>query len=148
MNTNLQTPNRPIGSAIDIVDDSPNIAGQLDSFPPNAQPFTSSFHSLDNIATRPHLHTSTRAQDAIALETNAHDDSNDGIPLLPPTDQPFTSSGYDGQAQDSMTPAFAGQLQGMKLVPDPPDLEYWRHRLFHIDEMVTLTEDEYVNYSP
>jgi hypothetical protein len=32
----------------------------------------------------------------------------------------------------------------MKLVPDPPDLEYWREKLFNVDETITLTEDQYV----
>jgi glutathione S-transferase len=31
----------------------------------------------------------------------------------------------------------------LKIVPNPPDLEIWRERLFHVDEPVTLTEDQY-----
>lgn len=33
--------------------------------------------------------------------------------------------------------------KGMKLVPDPPDLELWREKLFNVDGMVILSEDQY-----
>jgi glutathione S-transferase len=36
-----------------------------------------------------------------------------------------------------------GQFQGLKLIPNPPDLEQWRERLFHVDDMITLTEEQY-----
>ena len=35
-----------------------------------------------------------------------------------------------------------GQFQGLKLIPNPPDLEQWRERLFHVDDMITLTEEQ------
>ena len=35
-------------------------------------------------------------------------------------------------------------LEGLKLVPNPPDLEVWREKLFHIEEPITLTEEECV----
>lgn len=31
-----------------------------------------------------------------------------------------------------------------KIVVDPPNLADWRQRLFNVDEMITLSEDEYV----
>jgi hypothetical protein len=39
--------------------------------------------------------------------------------------------------------SFPGHLQGMKLVRDPPDLDTWRKILFHVDEMITLSEEQY-----
>ncbi|EAW10610.1 glutathione S-transferase family protein [Aspergillus clavatus NRRL 1] len=39
-------------------------------------------------------------------------------------------------------------LKDMKLVPDPPDLEYWREKLFNVDDMITLTEDQFRTYFP
>ncbi|GIK03188.1 hypothetical protein Aspvir_007257 [Aspergillus viridinutans] len=41
-----------------------------------------------------------------------------------------------------------GCLKDMKLVPDPPDLEYWREKLFNVDETITLTEDQFRTYFP
>ncbi|KAF7170098.1 hypothetical protein CNMCM5623_002647 [Aspergillus felis] len=41
-----------------------------------------------------------------------------------------------------------GGLKDMKLVPDPPDLEYWREKLFNVDETITLTEDQFRTYFP
>lgn len=37
-----------------------------------------------------------------------------------------------------------GQFEGLRLIPNPPDLESWREKLFHVDDTITLTEDEYV----
>lgn len=31
-----------------------------------------------------------------------------------------------------------------RVVPNPPDLEAWRQKLFDVDEMITLSEEEYV----
>lgn len=36
-----------------------------------------------------------------------------------------------------------GQFQGLKLIPNPPNLDEWREKLFHVDEMITLTEEQY-----
>jgi len=46
-------------------------------------------------------------------------------------------AGVDGVAvkQDA-------HLEGLKLVPDPPALEAWRQRLFGVDGLVGLSEDE------
>jgi hypothetical protein len=51
------------------------------------------------------------------------------------------SDGYSVAAEFSK---HDGGLKDMKLVADPPDLEYWREKLFNVDEMITLTEDQYV----
>jgi glutathione S-transferase len=36
-----------------------------------------------------------------------------------------------------------GQIEGLRLVANPPDLHVWREKLFHVDDTITLTEDEY-----
>ncbi|MCJ1470792.1 hypothetical protein MMC07_009439 [Pseudocyphellaria aurata] len=41
-----------------------------------------------------------------------------------------------------------GHFSNLKMVPDPPNLEEWRKRLFNVDEMITLTEDEFQTYFP
>ncbi|XHG01302.1 hypothetical protein AWENTII_004691 [Aspergillus wentii] len=38
--------------------------------------------------------------------------------------------------------------KGMKLVPDPPDLDAWREKLFNIDEVITLSEEQFQTYFP
>lgn len=35
-------------------------------------------------------------------------------------------------------------LGGLKIVPNPPDLDAWRARLFNVDEPITFTEEQYV----
>lgn len=36
----------------------------------------------------------------------------------------------------------SGQFKGLKLVAEPPDLEAWRRRLFDVDDIITLNEEE------
>lgn len=35
-----------------------------------------------------------------------------------------------------------GHFSNMKIVPDPPNLDVWRQRLFDVDDPISLTEDE------
>ena len=52
-----------------------------------------------------------------------------------------------GDGLDVSTAAAAelkdSHLGGLKIVPNPPDLDAWRGRLFNVDEPVTLTEEQY-----
>jgi hypothetical protein len=43
---------------------------------------------------------------------------------------------------DSPTKEIGGHFGGMKAVANPPDLKQWREKLFNVNEMITLTEDE------
>ena len=45
----------------------------------------------------------------------------------------------DGEATD-------GHFRNLKMIPNPPNLEEWRNRLFDVDETIILTEDEYVDF--
>ena len=36
-----------------------------------------------------------------------------------------------------------GHFANMKNIPNPPDLEAWRERLFHANDVITMSEDEY-----
>ncbi|KAL2215799.1 putative glutathione transferase [Thermoascus aurantiacus ATCC 26904] len=36
----------------------------------------------------------------------------------------------------------------MKLIPNPPDLQAWRERLFNVDETIVLTEEQFQTYFP
>ncbi|KAH8697566.1 hypothetical protein BGW36DRAFT_397245 [Talaromyces proteolyticus] len=36
----------------------------------------------------------------------------------------------------------------MKLIPNPPDLNVWRERLFNVDEPIALTEEQFKTYFP
>jgi glutathione S-transferase len=33
-------------------------------------------------------------------------------------------------------------LEGLRLIPDPPELETWRQRLFDVDDMIVVSEEE------
>ncbi|KAL6717874.1 hypothetical protein ACLMJK_003959 [Lecanora helva] len=42
----------------------------------------------------------------------------------------------------------AGHFSDMKIVPNPPRLDEWRRRLFDVDDVIALTEDEFQTYFP
>ena len=48
------------------------------------------------------------------------------------------------QVPESMSEKKEGHFSNMKSIPNPPDLDGWRERLFHVNETITMTEDEYV----
>ncbi|KAJ9647863.1 hypothetical protein H2199_001639 [Coniosporium tulheliwenetii] len=39
-------------------------------------------------------------------------------------------------------------LKGLKRIPDPPNLEAWRQKLFNVDDTIVLTEDQLQTYFP
>lgn len=50
---------------------------------------------------------------------------------------------HQGARDEDDTPlSNHGQFHGLKLIANPPDLEEWREKLFHVDEMITLTEEQ------
>jgi glutathione S-transferase len=49
---------------------------------------------------------------------------------------------------DETTLANHGQFKGLKLIPNPPNLEEWRQRLFDVDDIITLTEEQFQTYFP
>ncbi|KAF1831852.1 hypothetical protein BDW02DRAFT_605319 [Decorospora gaudefroyi] len=51
-------------------------------------------------------------------------------------------------AKDDAPLSNHGQFQNLKLIPHPPDLEEWREKLFHVDDMITLTEEQFQTYFP
>lgn len=145
MDSNLSraSSSRSLASTIGIVDEVPALTGQVGSFNPG--PLFTSFRAIDNVGTQQSLPNATHAQHPIALEGGVQHGPNDGIQLLQSAEQSFQQSGFDGLAGDAATSTgFAGQLQGMKLNPNPPDLEYWRGRLFNVDEPITMSEEQYV----
>ena len=44
--------------------------------------------------------------------------------------------------QQPYEPKADAHLEGLKLVPDPPDLDVWRQRLFDVDDMIVVSEEE------
>lgn len=133
---------RPIASTIGIVDETPSLPGQVGPFNPG--PVSTSFRAFDNVGTQQFSQHANQAQGTIALQGTTQHGSNDGIPFVQ-SGQSFQQPGYGGLPGDATaSTSFAGQLQGMKLIPNPPDLEYWRERLFNVDEVITMTEEQYV----
>ena len=56
-----------------------------------------------------------------------------------------TGSSSIRQPGNSGPPAFpSSNFEGLKLVSNPPDLQQWREKLFNVDELIVLTENEYV----
>lgn len=57
----------------------------------------------------------------------------------------FTMDGQNPVVQESMLPGDKshGKLPG-KIVVDPPDLQTWREKLFNVDDLMVLTDEQYV----
>lgn len=64
-----------------------------------------------------------------------------GSEHVSPSGDPGDGSEVAGEITDS-------HMGSMKIVPDPPDLEAWRERLFNVDEPITLTEEQYNSFCP
>ncbi|CAL5874622.1 uncharacterized protein PFLUO_LOCUS8919 [Penicillium psychrofluorescens] len=83
-------------------------------------------------------------QGGAAVGNNARAAQNNHANAMPPPDRPELRN---LESLDSVD--YAGQLCGMKLIADPPDLEYWRDRLFNVDEeVITVSEQEFQTYFP
>ncbi|MCJ1475888.1 hypothetical protein MMC13_004552 [Lambiella insularis] len=41
-----------------------------------------------------------------------------------------------------------GHFDNAKSIPNPPNLQAWRERLFHVNETITLSEDDFLTYFP
>lgn len=57
-------------------------------------------------------------------------------PAMPPG-----AAAAPGPEASADAPRAGGRLGG-KIVVDPPDLEEWRERLFNVDEMIVLTQEQ------
>lgn len=61
--------------------------------------------------------------------------------------EPQTEYGHNQDADDTPVTSH-GQFEGLKLIAHPPNLSEWRDKLFHVDDTVTLTENEFQTYFP
>ncbi|KAI9683182.1 MAG: hypothetical protein M1829_005973 [Trizodia sp. TS-e1964] len=68
------------------------------------------------------------------------------VPLS--SNSPAVPAQEDHEYLTAEQPKRDGHNDHMKFIPNPPDLEMWRNRLFNVDEMITLTEEEYQTYFP
>ncbi|KAJ5286639.1 hypothetical protein N7478_002325 [Penicillium angulare] len=126
---------RPLTS-MPIVD-STGLAPPLGPFP-DSQAFAA-FRAIEQ---QP-LQNVTQAQHAMALQNNGHipPHPHQGIMMLQ-SEQALQQGNYGALEPEEAEPTnFAGHLTGMRLVPNPPDLEFWRDRLFNVDDVITLTEE-------
>jgi glutathione S-transferase len=87
------------------------------------------------------------SQNSLAMVNHAHGAHNTSFAMLQSPVQPFQPDFVETDAESVGPTTFSGpgELRGFKVVPNPPHLDYWRDRLFNVDEMITLSEDEYVD---
>lgn len=135
----VQPPPQSIPTTSHLVAQSrSNVPRQRQSFPLNrrsTQPSVSQFNGA------PH-HVQ------MADMTNEPESSHTELALQPPTHTNLPQHDYTALATDapditSFMDNFPGHLQGMKLIKDPPDLDTWRNILFHVDDMIILSEEQY-----
>ncbi|KAJ6149338.1 hypothetical protein N7471_000537 [Penicillium samsonianum] len=90
------------------------------------------------------------SQNELAMGSNVHQAQNNSLTTLQSQSQSFQPDFIELEAGSADTVSFTGpgELQGFKVVPNPPHLDYWRDRLFNVDEMITLSEEEFQTYFP
>lgn len=64
------------------------------------------------------------------------------LPTHPLPAHPLSAALAGEDEGDGVVVKSDGQFEGLKLIPNPPDLECWRQRLFAVDEMVLLSEEQ------
>lgn len=84
----------------------------------------------------------------VDMTNNELESSNAEFTLQPPAHTVFPQHDYAALVADapditSFLDSFPGHLQGMKFIKNPPDLDTWRNVLFHVDDMITLSEEQY-----
>ncbi|KAL4976694.1 hypothetical protein BDW66DRAFT_159509 [Aspergillus desertorum] len=76
----------------------------------------------------------------------------DAYGALMPQDQPTPLRIEHPQTANPTESIFSskehGYLRDVASVVDPPDLETWRNRLFNVDEMIVMSEEEFRTYFP
>ncbi|KAL9094297.1 MAG: hypothetical protein Q9165_003437 [Trypethelium subeluteriae] len=65
-----------------------------------------------------------------------------------PGSDPFNGLQGDPALPDDPPIKNDSHLEGLKLIPHPRELDAWREKLFHIEEPITLTEEEFQTYWP
>ncbi|CAG8200205.1 unnamed protein product [Penicillium salamii] len=90
------------------------------------------------------------SQNGLAMVNNVHPAHGDNFAILQSPTQAFQQDFVEmgSEPVDPTALVAPGELRGFKAIPDPPDLDYWRDRLFNVDEMITLSEDEFNTYFP
>ncbi|KAF2255781.1 hypothetical protein BU26DRAFT_512739 [Trematosphaeria pertusa] len=107
----------------------------------------------------PHQHIQApprrQPQSQISPIARAPQQQQQQVPEFEPRDE-FVTLPVQGQSRgnaqvqdgDDVVISNHGQFEGLKLIPNPPDLEAWRERLFHVDDTITLTQEEFQTYFP
>ena len=116
--------------------------GPLNGFQPQHNADATSFGIASRMPTRPQ---------------NGQNKNNGQFGVLTPhpqlPSQPQTHTEALGQLQNeidlrSKPVAEGGTTDGhfsnLKMIPNPPDLDEWRQKLFNVEDTVTMTEEEYV----
>jgi len=118
-NAFIQTPTSTVATV------SPNLRVQ----PTLSQAQTVAFQHTYGIATPQSSFTGSvpSSEPQLGLQTGSSSIHQLGNSRLV-TDSSFSSSNFEG----------------LKLVSNPPDLQQWREKLFNVDELIVLTENEYV----
>jgi len=111
---------------------------------PNGHPFQS-----PNPFDRNNGHPSMHVQNTGSPHTPQQHDGGGQFGILTAGPLQHNSIGRLQQEEDLFgSPEGADQKSNghlsSKIVPDPPNLAEWRQRLFNVDEMITLSEEEYV----
>ncbi|KAI0484771.1 hypothetical protein GGR56DRAFT_680500 [Xylariaceae sp. FL0804] len=121
--------------------------------------------STSDIPRPPRLHHPPTPRSAPPLPATPHSApaTHTSFGILPPSHSISQSSTIsqlptdeDAFASLSQVPSITSESSDLRphgqlvyrIVVDPPDLQVWRERLFHVDDKIVLTNDEFETYFP
>lgn len=140
-------------------DNNANTNPRYQAPPPSrpAQGVNSSSNTTSNTTT--HMGPNQPTQKSLAPASSRNTDDVGELSWIPPL-IPSVSEAIANHTSTAQSQEAVGFLSGgpgvvienkdshfgtMKIVPNPPDLDAWRERLFNVDEPITLTEEQYVH---
>jgi hypothetical protein len=71
--------------------------------------------------------------------------TNGSFGVITPDQQQQQPVSFQVNQDDSPSKEIGGHFSGMKAIANPHDLPQWREKLFNVNKMITLTEEEWVS---
>lgn len=101
------------------------------------------FHEIQSLTnTTSHEHNVYNRGGSYGVLTPHHQLPSQLQPHSETTERPQNET----DSRSAPTQSFGGtkrHLENLKIIPNPPDLEQWRNKLFDVDGLITMTEDQY-----
>lgn len=105
------------------------------------------FHEIQSLTnTNPHEHHAYNRGGPYGGIAPHHELPSQFQPQLETTERPQNEAD-SRSASMQYSGGTKRHLENLKIIPNPPDLEQWRKKLFDVDGLITMTEDQYAKFT-